>query len=305
MPADLLCKLTIAIPVYNEAGYLRQTVESCLGQAGKIILYDNASTDGTSDICAALAAEHAAVTHIRHDKNIGAHENMRFALYSCQTEFFSLLGSHDLLEKNYSLPLLEALAKDPSLSLVVGTIQHIDEKGHLLKRRTRHDWVNDLQNRPAMDKLDVFIRKLRDCFMIYGIFRTADLRRVWFEEACLGFDRIVLTRTIVQGNIAYIPAPVFYARDFDNVIDVTKQKERRSTMLAQHTVAKDNFLRNKTLADTVIAEARSMDDLTKAFQILDRINRRLHNRRFFQRQRLRKIIGSLLLAVLLVAFALH
>jgi len=303
--SDLLDKFTIAIPVYNDAAYIRQTVESCLGQAGRIIIYDNASDDGTGDICAALAQEHASVSHIRHEKNIGAHENMRFALDDCKTEFFSFLGSHDLLEKGYSLPLLQALADDGSLSLAIGTIQHIDEKGDMLARRTRHDWINALQTQPPLARLETFISKLRDCFMIYGVFRTAHLRRAWFEEPCLGFDRIVLTRVMAQGKIVYVPEPVFYARDFDNVIDVKKQKERRSAILSQHTVAKDNFLRNKTLAEIALAEARNMDDLSQAFRILDKINKRLHNRRHFQRQRLKKIIVGVLLAFILIALALH
>jgi uncharacterized membrane protein len=230
---------------------------------------------------------------------------MRFALDACETEFFALLGSHDLLEKNYSLPLLQKLSADPSLSLAVGTIQHIDEIGKPLKRRTRHNWVNDLQNRPPLARLETFISKLRDCFMIYGIFRTADLRRAWFAEPCLGFDRIVLTRTIALGKIIYVPEAVFYARDFDNVIDVTKQKERRSTILAQHTVAKDNFLRNKTLADIVLSEAGNMEELTQAFRILEKLNRRLHNKRRFQRQRLKKILAGILLLILLIVLAIH
>lgn len=300
--SDLLEKLTIAIPVYNDAAYIRQTAESCVGQAGRIILYDNASDDGTADICAAMASEYASITHIRHLKNIGAHENMRFALDDCKTEFFALLGSHDLLEKNYSLPLLQTLAADETLSLAIGTIQHIDEKGNMLGRRTRHDWVNSLQNRPPLDRLETFITKLRDCFMIYGVFRTADLRRAWFNEPCLGFDRIVLTRTMALGKIAYVPEPVFYARDFDNIIDIKKQKERRSTILAQHMVAKDNFLRNKTLAEIVMAEAKNMEELTQAFRILDKLNKRLHSKRQF---RLKKIILGVLLAIMIIALAIH
>lgn len=298
-------KLTIAVPVYNDADYIRQSVESCIGQAGRIVLYDNASTDGTSDICAELAAQYDNVFHVRHAENIGAHENMRFALDACETEYFALIGSHDLLEKDYSPPLLAALEKDSTLSLAVGTIQHIDEKGKLLKTRTDHDWVNALYPLPPLSRLETFVAKLRDCFMIYGIFRTAHLHAAWFDEPCLGFDRIVLTRTMAMGKIIYVPEPVFYARDFDNVRDVTKQHERRSLILAKSPVAKDNFLRNKTIAETVLAEAKTMNDLTQAFRILDKLNRRLQNRRYFQRQRLKKIIGSAALAAIILILALR
>lgn len=39
---DLLAKLTLAIPTYNEKNYIRQTLDSCIDQAGAIWIYDNA-----------------------------------------------------------------------------------------------------------------------------------------------------------------------------------------------------------------------------------------------------------------------
>ena len=140
---DLLKKLTIAIPVYNDAAYIRLAVESCVGQAGRVVIYDNCSTDGTSDICAELAAEHATVEHVRHPENIGAFENFKRSLFDCQTEYFSWVGSHDLLEAGYAFRLLETMEKDPAIALAAGTIVHVDEEGKRTGQIGKSNWANE------------------------------------------------------------------------------------------------------------------------------------------------------------------
>ncbi len=299
----LLSKLTIAVPVYNDAAYISTTLESCTNQAGTIIICDNASTDGTSDICAAFAEKHAHVIHIRHNENIGAHENMRAALFNCKTEYFSLIGSHDLLSENYAEPLLSALEKDKSISLAVGTIQHINETGQPNNIRTDHGWVNGLHNKTPLDRVETFVTKLRDCFMFYGIFRTTDAQKIWFNEPALGFDRVTLVRTAALGNVVFVPQPVYYARDFNNTRSDKENRERRATYLGAKTIAKNNTTRNKALVQTALDLVKTDEDLSQALRIIDRINRRLQNRRYFQRQRLLKIIGGIAVAVTIIALA--
>ena len=99
---SLLEKLTIAIPVFNDAKYIGATLQSCINEAAKIVIYDNCSTDGTSDICAELARKYPHVTHIRHPENVGAFENFKRGLAGCQTEYFCWIGSHDLLAPGYA-----------------------------------------------------------------------------------------------------------------------------------------------------------------------------------------------------------
>lgn len=299
----LLSKLTIAIPVYNDAAFICATLESCANQAGTVIICDNASTDGTSDICAAFAAKHAHVTHIRHNENIGAHENMRGALFNCKTEYFSLVGSHDLLGENYAEPLLSALENDKSLSLVVGTIQHMNETGQPNNCRTDHDWVNTLHNKTPLDRVEAFVAKLRDCFMFYGVFRTADAQKAWFNEPALGFDRVVLVRTAAFGNVAFVPQSIYYARDFNITRNDKEDRERRSTSIGTQTIANNNTTRNKALAQTALDLVQTDKDLSQALRIIDCVNRRFQNRRYFQRQRLLKIIGGIAVAVTIIALA--
>jgi len=299
---ELLEKLTIAIPVYNDVKYIGRTIEACLKEAGRIVIYDNASDDGSSEVCAAFAKEHTHVTHLRHEQNIGFYENFRYALFDCDTEYFCWLGSHDLLEKNYSLPLLKALEKEPDVALAVGTIQHVDENGNNLSRVTRSHWVNRVKNKTRLARMDAFAKKLRDCFMVYGIFRTGALKGAWQVTPMLGFDRVLLMQIAGAGKVIYVPASIFYARNLDQERKGSKDQERRAAILnaaGGGTAEKSLMPRNMGMVKAVLDCVQDDKDLKKALKIIDKINRRYVNRRYFQKLRTVKIIAALLLGVLL------
>lgn len=67
------CSITIAVPVYNIAGYLEKCIDSILAQtvsADEIILIDDGSTDGSSEICDRYAADHGII-RVLHKANEG------------------------------------------------------------------------------------------------------------------------------------------------------------------------------------------------------------------------------------------
>ncbi len=73
MPDNAAFRLSVVVPVYNEA----ETVELCLrrvadaGVATEIIVIDDGSTDGTADVLEGLAREGLVDRLIRHPENRG------------------------------------------------------------------------------------------------------------------------------------------------------------------------------------------------------------------------------------------
>lgn len=298
----LLEKLTIAIPVYNDTRYIHATISSCLPQAGRIVIYDNCSTDGTSEICADMAAKHPQVTHIRHPENLGAFENFKRGLFECATEYFCWIGSHDLLEDGYALKLLDAAEKDAAVGLVVGTIIQIDEAGKKTGRPTRSTWADTSKEWAPLERVAACVTGLRrDCSIFYGIYRTKIARDAWFDTPCLGFDRVILARTAAAGKIIYVPDAVFYARNLDKSRDKKTDRDRRSDVVSRDKpLPKNVFTRNKMMVETVLAQAKTYDELTFALKIIEKINRRYQNRRYYQKLRLVKIAAGILVTLLFV-----
>ena len=68
-------RLSIGLPVYNGEEYLAEAFDALLGQTYEdfeLVVSDNASTDGTQDICRKYAARDSRIRYIRLPRNIGA-----------------------------------------------------------------------------------------------------------------------------------------------------------------------------------------------------------------------------------------
>ena len=75
-------RLSIGLPVYNGEEYLAESLDALLGQSYEdfeLIISDNASADGTEEICRLYQAKDPRIRYIRLPKNIGAAPNHNFA----------------------------------------------------------------------------------------------------------------------------------------------------------------------------------------------------------------------------------
>src|SRR4051812_18779949 len=83
--------ITIGLPCYNSEKYLTQSIESLLKQTyGNFVLIisDNASTDGTEEICRRYAAADARVRYVRNPVNIGMSGNFNRVFSLAETKYF-------------------------------------------------------------------------------------------------------------------------------------------------------------------------------------------------------------------------
>ena len=65
--------LSVVMPAFNEAPTIALTVNKVLALSFvlEVVIVDDSSTDGTAEICQALAREHEAVRVVRHPRNLG------------------------------------------------------------------------------------------------------------------------------------------------------------------------------------------------------------------------------------------
>lgn len=95
-----MTKLTIAIPTYNGAKTIRETFDSILPQLQNgvdILVSDNASTDGTTEIVREYQAKFPALRYVRNDTNVGPDRNFDLAIRRADGEFVWLFSDDDLL----------------------------------------------------------------------------------------------------------------------------------------------------------------------------------------------------------------
>ncbi len=92
-------KVSVIIPVYNSANYLKRAVESCIiqPQTGEIIIIDDGSTDKSLEIAHKLKQKYILIKVLQHpDKqNHGRSESRNLGIINANFDFIAFLDSDD------------------------------------------------------------------------------------------------------------------------------------------------------------------------------------------------------------------
>lgn len=100
--------VSIIIPVYQAKETLRACVESCVDQADvkrdeiEIILVDDGSTDGSSELCDEIASQYGEdLVKVRHTKNFGVSHARNIGIEMATARFIAFVDSDDLVTKSF------------------------------------------------------------------------------------------------------------------------------------------------------------------------------------------------------------
>lgn len=118
-------RVSIGVPLYNGASLIQECLD-CLAEQSfsdyEVVISDNASTDGTSDICAAMAARDARFRHIRHPATHDVLMNFVAALQATSAPLFMWRAFDDLSDPDYLARLVALHDSNPGLRLAVGSV---------------------------------------------------------------------------------------------------------------------------------------------------------------------------------------
>jgi len=129
--------VSVLMPVYNAARYLREAVESVLAQghsALELVAIDDASSDGSYELLQELAARDSRVRVFRQARNQGivAARNRAFREASPEAEFCAILDADDVCEPDRLALQVEFLRAHPEHALVGGHTLIIDEASQVI-----------------------------------------------------------------------------------------------------------------------------------------------------------------------------
>lgn len=113
-------KVSILIPVFNRKDYITECIQSALDQTFtdfEIIVVDNASDDGTWEICQQFAAADQRVRIFRNESNIGPVRNWIRCAQEAKGALSKILFSDDCLEPNCLSEMVSKL-EDSEVALV-------------------------------------------------------------------------------------------------------------------------------------------------------------------------------------------
>ncbi|MCM1266968.1 MAG: glycosyltransferase family 2 protein [Bacteroidales bacterium] len=120
-------KISVIVPVYNTADYLRECVDSILGQKYRnleIILVDDASTDGSGQLCDDYERENEQIRAI-HQENGGPGSACVTGLNAAGGDYIMFVDSDDYIEPE---TLTEMVARLTGTAGEIVCCNHLREK---------------------------------------------------------------------------------------------------------------------------------------------------------------------------------
>jgi glycosyltransferase involved in cell wall biosynthesis len=205
-------RLSIGLPVYNGEQFLSEALDSLLGQSYEdfeLIVSDNASTDGTADICRRYAEQDSRIRYIRQSRNIGLIANHNFVVQEARGELFKCAAYDDLYGRELLQLCVEALDGDPDAVLAHSWSAMIDASGNIL---------GTFGHGVAMDSLRAADRFRNVLFegghdYEYGVIRTQSLRQMMGLGSYHHADRMFNTELALHGRFHQVSGWLYFRRE--------------------------------------------------------------------------------------------
>ncbi len=122
-------RVSVCIPTYNHAHFLKDAVESVLCQTlvdFELVVVDNCSTDNTRELVTFYTSRDARVKYFCNDVNVGPQENLNRCLQHASGEFVKILCADDLLEPACLEESVSALENRPEAKLAASARLLVD-----------------------------------------------------------------------------------------------------------------------------------------------------------------------------------
>ncbi|MBO1224514.1 MAG: glycosyltransferase family 2 protein [Candidatus Scalindua sediminis] len=210
-------KVSIGMPVYNMENTVQEAIDTVLNQTFsdfQLIISDNASDDGTEEICRAAAKQDSRVTYHHNPVNIGISENSRLTLLLSKGKYFMWAAADDARRPEMVSRCVEALDEDQKAVLAYTYTELIDPATGT--KRLYHNPYRLDQEDPAERYLSL-IQGLDLGNAIYGLYRwsvpfsipppSKNSSRFYVFT-----DAVLLANVVLLGKVIQIPETLFIRR---------------------------------------------------------------------------------------------
>lgn len=222
-------KLSVVIPVYNSEKYLESCLESIListfdEKLVEIILVDDGSTDGSSDICDYYAKRYSFIVTY-HIANGGQSNARNYALEHAKGKWIAYVDCDDLVVNDYISTVLSLVEKLNDNDILMFRFKKFSEyreseiaskhnlekvrkisKGEAMYDLTLKTWDNFLWNKiwpkKIIDRVALPVGKIfEDMSTVYQYFEIAD--NIFIYDKVLYLYRLNEFSSIHNKNLAF------------------------------------------------------------------------------------------------------
>jgi glycosyltransferase involved in cell wall biosynthesis len=214
--SDRIPRVSLGLPVRNGAPQVAAAIESLLAQDFgdfELLISDNASDDGTAELCSAFAQSDSRVRYERLPADVGALQNFERVLLRARAKYFMWAAHDDRRRPSCIRECLDALESAPEAVLAVTDVETIDPAG----TRSRHSFPADVSSGDRRRRLRWILRG-GGWAAIYGLIRVEALNRVRSLSDVarlprwLRYPDYLVVELSVLGPFARVAAPLLICR---------------------------------------------------------------------------------------------
>jgi glycosyltransferase involved in cell wall biosynthesis len=222
-------RLSIGLPVYNGDRYLTDSLDALLGQTFgdfELIIADNASTDGTADICKHYEKQDSRIRYTRQPHNVGAAPNHNFLFQQSRGELFKWASCDDLYARDLLQRCVKALDDHPEIVLAHSWTAAIDEHD-VVTQALEYPLATDSLQAPVRFASLLFGHSVEDAEGVvqdddygviraddsYGVIRADVMRRVAPHGSYYHSDRVITAEISLYGPFYMVPDWLYFRRD--------------------------------------------------------------------------------------------
>jgi glycosyltransferase involved in cell wall biosynthesis len=205
-------RLTIGLPVYNGEEYLAESLEALLGQSFtdfELIISDNASTDGTGDICHRYAKQDSRIRYFSQPRNVGIAPNVNFIIGQARGELYKEASHDDLYACNLLERCVEALDEYPEVVLAHCWTAKVDSLGNVT-RACQYPLSTASLRAPERFRSMLFDSGGDDD---YGVMRMDVRRRAAPMGSHHHSDRTITAEFVLHGPFYQVPDWLYFRRE--------------------------------------------------------------------------------------------
>src|SRR5581483_6480263 len=204
--------VSIGMPVYNSERRVAASIRSLLEQSYtdfELVISDNASTDGTTEILEGFARADSRIVLLRQPFNRGSNANYRAVALAARGRYFKWAASNDLNHPDLVRDCVEALSRDPQAVLAYPRTRLIEED---TDKGVDYTDNLDLRMDDPIERFDALFARLQLNNVMNGLIRRESLLRTGLLGDYVCADAVLLAKLSLMGKFLEVPRVLFYRR---------------------------------------------------------------------------------------------
>lgn len=207
-------RVAVGVPAYNGERYIATAIDSILNQTYsdfELIISDDASSDGTEEICRDYARRDQRVKYYRNEHNIGAGPNFNHAFELASTEYFKWAAQDDVVEPDFLRRCVTALDENPDAVLCQSLVGLIDAVGQQIG--VYDNGMKETEKRCPSNRFAATVLTHHMAMEIFGLIRTEQLAATARHGNWPRSDSALVAELALRGPFVRLPEVLFMNRD--------------------------------------------------------------------------------------------